>query len=399
MLFSIAIIAASLATGLWLFRAPVTSSRTWHAMITPLASIIGSGFLVLGPVLNMSYGDYSPLAMAGLCAGAYLFGSAVRFNIATLAEASPQRSRREYALETAASWSLAFAYVISVAYYLNLFGSFGISLTGAKDLVWAKLLTSATFVLILATGWYRGFEWLEKLEYVSVAIKLSIIAGLLVGLLAYFFDQFQHHALVFNHPQKTGWAAITLAFGLLVTVQGFETSRYLGNEYDVGTRIRSMKLAQWVSSAIYMIYIGLIAYVFSDFGNKPNETAVIDMMRVVAPVLPFLLVAAALSAQFSAAVADTGGSGDLVAKLTGNRLSTRHGYALLVAAGLLLTWSSNVFQIISYASRAFALYYSLQALIAATMAMRLQRRSRASIYFSLAFLGALIVIFGEAVEV
>ncbi len=227
-------------------------------------------------------------------------------------------------------------------------------------------------MLILANGRYRGFEWLEKFEYVSLAIKLSIIAGLLVGLLAYFFDQFQHHALVFNHPQKTGWAAITLAFGLLVTVQGFETSRYLGNEYDVGTRIRSMKLAQWVSSAIYMIYIGLIAYVFSDFGNKPNETAVIDMMRVVAPVLPFLLVAAALSAQFSAAVADTGESGGLVAELTGNRLSTRHGYALLVAAGLLLTWSSNVFQIISYASHAFALYYSLQALI---------------------------VIFGEAVEV
>jgi hypothetical protein len=84
-LFSLAIIAASLASGLWLFRAPVTSSRTWNAMITPLASIIGSGFLVLGPVLNMSYGDHSPLAMAGLCAGAYLFGSAVRFNIATLA--------------------------------------------------------------------------------------------------------------------------------------------------------------------------------------------------------------------------------------------------------------------------------------------------------------------------
>ena len=275
---------------------------------------------------------------------------------------------------------------------------FGISLTGAKDPVWAKLLTSAIFVLILATGWYRGFEWLEKLEYVSVAIKLSIIAGLLVGLLAYFFDQFQHHALVFNHPQKTGWAAITLAFGLLVTVQGFETSRYLGNEYDVSTRIRSMKLAQWVSSAIYMIYIGLIAYVSSDFGDKPNETAVIDLMRIVAPVLPFLLVTAALSAQFSAAVADTGRSGGLVAKLTGNRLSTRDGYALLFAAGLLLTRSSNVFQIVSYASRAFALYYSLQALIAATTALRLQRCSRASIYFSLAFLGALIVIFGDAVE-
>ncbi|MCC2095265.1 MAG: hypothetical protein KDJ29_00145, partial [Hyphomicrobiales bacterium] len=179
---------------------------------------------------------------------------------------------------------------------------------------------------------------------------------------------------------------------------GFETSRYLGDNYDVRTRIRSMKLAQWVSSAIYMIYIGLISYVFSDYGETPNETAIIDMMRIVAPVLPALLVAAALSAQFSAAVADTGGSGGLIEELTGNRLSARHGYAVLVAAGLLLTWSSNVFQIISYASRAFALYYCLQALIAAVAARRMQQPGRSAVYFSLALLGAAIVVFGQAVE-
>ncbi|MEK9751843.1 MAG: hypothetical protein VW338_01335 [Rhodospirillaceae bacterium] len=37
------------------------------------------------------------------------------------------------------------------------------------------------------------------------------------------------------------WRAMTLGFGLIVTVQGFETSRYLGDEYDATTRNRSMR--------------------------------------------------------------------------------------------------------------------------------------------------------------
>ena len=48
---------------------------------------------------------------------------------------------------------------------------------------------------------------------------------------------------------------MTLAFGLIVTVQGFETSRYLGAEYDARPRIASMRLAQWIASAVYLAYI------------------------------------------------------------------------------------------------------------------------------------------------
>jgi hypothetical protein len=36
----------------------VANSIVWRATITPLASIIGSGFLVLGPILGVSYGGY-----------------------------------------------------------------------------------------------------------------------------------------------------------------------------------------------------------------------------------------------------------------------------------------------------------------------------------------------------
>lgn len=376
-----------------LSRAPL-----WRATITPLASIIGSGFLVLGPILKDSYGFLAPGIMLALCAAAYLFGGAIRFNMATMARDDGPRPLAEARLEVLSSWTLAFAYVISVAYYLNLFGAFGVSLTPVDDTFHARLLCSAIFGLILTIGWMRGFSAMERLEQVSVGLKLSIIAGLLTGLVLYFARQAAAGELSFTPPAVTPWTGLTLAFGLIVTVQGFETSRYLGETYDVRTRLRSMRMAQGLSTAIYLVYIGLLTYSLPPSTAALEETAIIDAMEIVAPILPLLLIAAALSAQLSAAVADTSGSGGLITELTRGRLTPRQGYAILVVIGLLLTWTANVFQIISYASRAFALYYGLQSAIATLRALRNGQTARAGMFGSATLLAALIVILGRSVE-
>ncbi|MFZ5964573.1 hypothetical protein ACOXXX_16625 [Thalassococcus sp. BH17M4-6] len=375
----------------------VARARLWRATVTPLASIIGSGFLVLGPILGVSYGGYAPLVMIGLCAVAYLFGSAIRFNIADI-ERSPDPSRLIRGLETTASAVLAFAFIVSVAYYLNLFGAFGVSLTALDDAFHANLLTSAVFLLILFTGMTRGFAALERLEQVSVGLKLAIIAGLFFGLVVHFGEVTGQGALHFDPPQVTGWAGITLMAGLIVTVQGFETSRYLGGTYDAALRIRSMRLAQWLSTAIYCLYIVLLVYGFDFDPGRVDETAIIDVMQVVAPILPLLLVVAALSAQFSAAIADTSGSGGLIAELTKGVISERLAYAVLVGIGLVLTWVANIFEIISYASRAFALYYAIQAIIAALRAWRLGRSAKAMVFGCLAVLGCTVALIGTPVE-
>jgi len=372
----------------------LANAKWWRATITPLASIIGSGFLVLGPILIASYGLYAPLAMIALCAAAYAFGAAIRYNIRTIDAAPTKRSPLELTLDKAASWALAFAYIISVAYYLNLFGAFGVRLTTVNDALHAKLLTSFMLLLILIVGWTRGYGALERLEQLSVSVKLSIIAGLIAGLVVYFSQKLSGGALIFNPPVKTGWTGITLLFGLIVTVQGFETSRYLGDDYDADTRISSMRRAQWISAAIYVIYIGLLAFAFEASSFKLNETEIIDMMAVVAPILPVLLIAAALSAQFSAAIADTSGAGGLFHEVTHQRLKQSHSYAVLTTAGLILTWSADVFEIISYASRAFALYYALQAAIAAAAANRRSERHLAVLFGALSLLGLTITLFG-----
>lgn len=391
------ILAVVVAVGAVLLWPRLANATLWRAAITPLASIIGSGFLVLGPILDISYGGYAPLVMLGLCGVAYLFGSAIRFNIAQMDKAHSPSVLVDQ-LERVASAVLAFAFIISVAYYLNLFGAFGVSLTDLDDSYHARLLTTAVFIIILLVGWTHGFAALERMEQVSVGIKLAIIAGLIFALAVYFGEAVVADRLAFDSAQVSGWAALTLAAGLIVTVQGFETSRYLGATYDPPTRIRSMRLAQWISTAIYLIYIFLLTYAFDASATTLDETAIIDLMQVVAPILPMLLVAAALSAQFSAAVADTSGSGGLILELSKGKITAKIAYALLVGIGLVLTWSANIFEIISYASRAFAAYYALQAFIAALSAHRLGQTGRLSLFASLAALGAVIALFGQPVE-
>jgi|TARA_B110000908_G_scaffold150346_1_gene184298 hypothetical protein len=398
MLNVLIVLTTILAGGLLLYP-KLANCRVWRAAITPLASIIGSGFLVLGPILNASFGQYAPLIMAVLCAVAYAFGAAIRFNIARLARAATTRSKSEEWLDVIASWALAFAYIISVAYYLNLLGAFTVSLTTFDDPFYAKLITSAVFTVILVVGWTRGFSALERLEQVSVGVKLSIIAGLLFGLGWFFVEKAALGGLITNPPTVGGWQAFALTAGLLVTVQGFETSRYLDEEYSAHIRIRSMQLAQWTATVIYMIYILLLSYVFEPSELVLEETAIIDMMSVIAPILPWLLIAAAISAQFSAAVADTGGSGGLLSELTGKRMSPRNGYTILCVAGMCLTWTMGVFEIISYASRAFAFYYALQACIAAKGAFLTDKMHLTGVAFAiLGLVGFAIAVFGSAIE-
>ncbi|NDV01859.1 hypothetical protein [Pseudoroseicyclus tamaricis] len=391
------ILLAVLLAGALLAWPKVFRNPLWRATVTPLASIIGSGFLILGPVLNAEYGAWAPAVMAALCALAWAFGAAIRANIASI-EAAAARPRAALALERTSQWVLAFAYAIAVAYYLNLFGAFAVELTPWNGELTARLVTSGVFLVILATGWLKGFSALERMEQVAVGLKLAIIAGLLTGLAWAFAADATGEGLYLNPVTIRGPEALFLAFGLLVTVQGFETSRYLGEEYSARQRIRSMRLAQALSTLIYLVYIGLFSYLFAPHVAQVDEAAIIGMMRQVALILPPLLVVAALAAQFSAAVADTSGAGGLVEELTGGRIGPRAAYAVLVAAGLVLTWWLDVFVIITWASRAFALYYALQAAIAAVEARRAGQRGWMMAWGALCLLGLAITALGTPVE-
>jgi len=345
-------------------------SVVWRAAMTPLASIIGSGFLIVGPILIGAFGWAAPLIMAALCVLAYAIGAAVRDNIRTTEEIGPPRRRLSRLLEEAGDLSLALAYLISVGFYLALFGAFAARLLPEAGEEVALVITSAALLLILGIGLSRGFALFERLEVLIVSLKLVVIAGLLLALVAYAGGTAREGALILPAGSTELWAGVALCFGLIVTTQGFETAQYLGDVYTAETRQRAMKVAQWVSGGIYVLYVTLITFALPVARDGVTETEIIDLMAVVSPVLPLALIVAALSAQLSAAIADTSGFSGLIREVTRGRVAAKPAYTVLVLAGLVMVWTLDVFTIVSLASRAFALYYATQCALAAARRWR-----------------------------
>lgn len=358
---------ATVVVALWLARPVVRGAEGWQATVTPLASIIGSGFLVVTPLLAAAVGHWAPLAMAGIVAVAYWVGSTVRFVITEIEPRLEQgRTTRVVAdLEHLSRLLLGFAYIVSVAFYLRLMASFVLRPFDANETA-AQALTTMVLLAIGAIGWTRGLHGLEVLEEAAVSVKLAVIAGLVVGLVL--FDAGDPGAVVDAFRGRGlsagAWTTARVLAGMLLVVQGFETSRYLGARYDRPTRISSMRRAQLLSGAIYVVFVTLSVRGFDTLPTQVDDTAVLDLARQVTAVLVPLLVVAAVASQVSAAVADTVGGGEMLTGGLHGTPSAGVGYVAVTGSAIAVIWLADVFAIISVASRAFAAYYLSQTLMA-----------------------------------
>jgi hypothetical protein len=394
-MLNVLIIVVALALAAYLsFSKRLSRSSGWKATVTPLASIMGSGFLVSAPLLGGIVGNLAVICMAVLLVLAFAVGGAIRFNIRHF---EPIENAGHGPAQTIAFLSrivLAGAYFISVTYYLQLLAAFVLKAVKVDSQLAAHGITSGLLLIIAGIGIWRGLGMLEGVEKYAVSLNLGMVGALLVGL------------AVYNaHLLTTGaWAlpAISSAIdfhdfrillGLLIVVQGFETSRYLGDQHPAEQRIKTMRTAQLLSAAIYLIFIALATVLFTD-GLGSDVTAIITMTAPVALVLPLLLSIAAIGSQFSAAVADTSGAGGLIEDITHRKLPIRYAYLLILVVTLALTWETDVNGIIAYASRAFALFYMLQCVVAFLVAWRmtdLPSRSRHLATFSLLAVICLLV--------
>jgi hypothetical protein len=396
-----ALIAITLGVMLVLNLPGLRRNRLWSVTITPLASIIGSGFLVVAPLLRDIAGPWALAAMGAIVVLAWYVGAVIRYNIR---HAEPQLPRCQQGRgdplmcrsERLSSWVLSVAYVISVAFYINLLAAYALDGLGLKTEENVRWLSTAVLGLIGLVGLIRGLEGLEWMEKFTVALKLAVIAALLAGLAWY--DLHHPYVLPSPNPDLSLADKLRMLAGTLLVVQGFETVRYMGNEYPADLRIRGMKLAQLISGAIYLAFIALVTPLLVQLApGQVSETALIQISRTIALSMPLILIIGAIMAQFSAAVADTAGAGGLLHEETRGRLNTHLAYALIALLAIGLIWLANIFEIIAYASRAFAFYYFLQAVIALRLSMQRGETTKTLGFAVLALLLLAITLFAKAV--
>jgi hypothetical protein len=331
--------------------------------------------------------------MAGLLGLAYLVGAALRFNIRHF---EPIERKHGTAQEVAflSRIVLAGSYFISVTYYLQLLAAFALNLAGIESLTAARWVTTGLLSLIGGIGVWRGLDELESVDKYAVSLNLGMIAALLIALLAYNVE-----LLVGGRWRLPGLSTaidlhdLRVVLGLLIVVQGFETSRYLGDEHPAEQRISTMRAAQVASAVIYITFLALATVLFRE-GLGADVTAIIAMCRPVAVVLPLLLTVAAIGSQFSAAVADDSGAGGLIEDISNRRLPPRYAYLLIMLVTIAVTWETNVNEVIAYASRAFALYYALQCVVALLVARHLGRDRLGAGFAALALVCLAVFAFG-----
>ncbi|MFC0444594.1 hypothetical protein ACFOD1_04755 [Pseudidiomarina halophila] len=356
-----------------LFLPKIRDSELWRATAIPLASIIGSGFLIVAPLLAFTVGAWAIVAVIAILALAFLVGKAVRYNIKF---SEPLTETDQQTTYKALTWAgelaklvLAFAYIIAITFYLELLGAFSLRLVGYENPVAQKTIATLLLIFIGLFGWLRGLRLLEALEESSVNVKLAIISAFILGLA--FFNAEQALSGDWQVPQLDpdfNLETVRILLGSFLIVQGFETSRYLRGDYPAHLRIKTMRYGQLIAAAIYVCFIALATTLFDEF-ETISETGVIDLSAEIAFVLPWLLIIAAVMSQFSAAVADMIGSGGLVEEASDKSISKHTAYLTVAILAIGLLWSTDIFSIIAYASRAFALYYALQCLIAAVHAI------------------------------
>lgn len=407
MLLNAALLTIAAIMLVLMFHPRLTDSESWQATLTPLSSIIGSGFLVIAPLLASVVGDYSPIAVTVIVLLAYAIGSVIRFNIkhAELLVHKRKKHKSMFEIELFSNITLSLAYVTAVAFYLSLLSSFLLFYAGyGENLLLEKSITTVIILFIAVTGFRRGLGGLEKLEAYSMSLQLAIVVALLVGLFVYNFDFIQsERTLQIDYKDRDWLTKAAILGGILLVVQGFETSRFLGSRYSADVRIKTMRRAQIISGALYVMAVIALMPVVQHINLEHVQVAeIVEVTGLAATALPLMLIVAAIMSQFSAAVADTVGAGCLVSENSNGKLSNNSCYFAVSLCAILLVWTANLLEIISFASRAFALYYMLQCILALIVSVKLHSHKwrhlhRAYFSFIASILG-LIVVFAIPAE-
>jgi len=328
------------------------------ASVTPLASIFGSGFLIIVPILERALGSMAAVGMAAVCAVAWMVGAAIRHNVAVVEPLTDagKLDRITARIERASDLVIVVAYVISIALYVRILAQFVVQYASAGSGLTERLLGVGVIVLITAVGLVRGLSGLDLLERVALGAVLVLVVAIGATFAADDVSRLVGSGVRLPPlPQASVGSVLLVLGGIVITVQGFETVRYLPH-IDRATRIAACRLSQLTASLVYVLLVVLATPLMGLGTAAGADDQLLELVQRVAPLLALPLVLCAVLSQFSAATADTeAGVGNLDA-IAWRPLRGPRRYVLVGVAGATLAATVSTTMIIVVASRAFAAY-------------------------------------------
>lgn len=370
----------------------IRTSLVCRAALTPLSSILGSGFLLAIPLLSYLAGAYAPVILFLFLSLAYMVGSAIRYNIMHVEESI---NKKLVTIDQSSAIILSFAYVGSITFYIMLMSSIVIHAFGVEDDFQQKIVSSLVVLSLALVGKLDGIHLMEHIEYYTVKIKFGLIAGFICSL--GFFSIFagdgggDRHVINLEQILQTNYVYILGAF---LAVQGFECCRYMGKVHSRIIRIKAMRIAQLLSAIVFLLFS--ISFVkLMDVDVVPSAHLMLDVIYKVSPLyfVPFVLLA--VLGQLGAATADKVGVSCLLHQLTNYRVSVENLFVAVGAVSLSLIWMLDVFELMVLATRLFVIYYAMQCMVAAIHCFKEGSLMRLSVYACLSCIMLFIAMFGD----
>jgi len=155
-----------------------------------------------------------------------------------------------------------------------------------------------------------------------------------------------------------------------------------------------MRIAQVIASTVFVLVIALSLILFVQVKPEPNGTAIFIVPREASVFLPFLILAAALGSQLSAIVNAANSRSEMLVQQVGARLPQKWTFPLILVPAIVVVLLTEVTSAVALASRVFAAYFLLQALIAGRLAWRARRWAWVAFFAGVGVAMGVVAVFG-----
>jgi len=288
-----------------LYRPRVQQSTRYRAMVVPLSNIMDVGFIVMAPAIVLLAGYGAPLVMLGICLVAIAAGFAVAYNIRHY-EPIEGSDDRVNLVGHAARWALTFASVINIAYYTLVLVTL---LLWPLDLYSERNLAIVGSVLLgslIVIGFAGGMDRLNGLANKTTAFNISAVVAIVVAFGVYNVQQALAGGEMFPPVDTVIDAeALRQIIGLFAIVQGFEAARYIGGRFAGEMRISTMRVAQVISSIVFVALLVFVLTLFVHVETDFSGSSIFIVSDEVGDTMPWLILLAALGSQTSAIIGAT----------------------------------------------------------------------------------------------
>jgi hypothetical protein len=251
----------------------------------------------------------------------------------------------------------------------------------------------ALLAVLVVIGMSGGMDWLNQVGNRTTAFNLAAVIGIVIAFLVANVQEALGGRWDLGPSPDLGTEEIRKMIGLFAIVQGFEASRYIGVRFGAERRVSTMRVAQVVSTIVFVLFVVtlLLAFLPPPPGVEEDASAIFAVSALVGDMLPWLLLLAALGSQTSAIIGATSSRSDM---LVHHKIPRATTFPIILVPAIMLVIFVDVNMAVNLASRVFAAFFTIQASLALILASRKKNWWAVAGFAGVALVMLTIMVFG-----